>query len=196
MCIEQGGPAHRYVALIILLSVVYVVAMSIVALLQHSRASYQRYEDAQLQLSKYKTVAESLPLVQAEQGHLAKLDGVAGHYIKNTTQAFAQASLQKKLQQLVQSSGANLIRMQAVQSKVDSGFLRITMKANLRLSHQALLSLVYQLESQTPAGFIYDIQIQRSGITKRQQQVTTEVEAALLDVDLEYTVFRVVSDDD
>jgi len=192
MGIEYEGTAHRYIALTILLAVIYIVVLSVVTLLQQSSATQQRYEHAQLQLDKYKTVAASLPKAQAEHGRLIKFNGADEHYLNETTLPVAQASLQKKLQQLIQSSGANLISMQAAQSMADGGFLPITMKVRLRSSHQALLKLLYQLESQKPTGFVYDLHIQRSAVARRRQMTT---EATVLDVNFDYTVFMAATDD-
>lgn len=192
MNVERGGIAHRYIALIILLITVYMVSVLFVALMSQKSEAKQRYANAQLQLQKHQMMAASLAQVQADNlAAVAKMER-DDRYIIAASSSLAAAELQKKLQQSIQQSGARLISMQAISTGAEGDFLPISMKLHLRVSHQALMKLLYQLENQKPTGFIYDLHIQRqAGIGRRNQTLGD----TLLDIRFEYTVFMVSNND-
>lgn len=189
MDLKQGGTAHRYLALMVLLILIYIVGLVVISLLQQSTDAQERYESAHLQLQKYQAISASKSQVQTDNETLKQLNNEDSRYLYANSQSLAQAKLQKKLQQVIQSSGASLVSMQAIKSSAETDFLPITMKLHLRLSHQVLMKLIYQLESQNPVGFVYKLHIQRSTRTMRTQQISTD--ETLLDARLEYTVFMV-----
>lgn len=190
MEIKQGGVAHRYIALVMLLITVYILGGLFLALWNQKTEAKQRYDNAQLQLQKYKRMAANLPEVQANNQTIIGIVNNDGRYITAANSSLAAANLQKKLQQVIQQSGANLVSMQAIKAEAESDFLPIGMQLHLRLTHGALVKLLYQLESQKPTGFIYELQIQRSaGMTKGISSKT--VSETLLDVRFKYTVFMV-----
>jgi hypothetical protein len=187
--IKLGSSAHRYSALALLVVVLYISALWVSSLLEQGTEAQERYQNMTLQLQKYQQLVASRDAVREEQQQLLALSGEDGRYLAETTRPLALATLQKRLHQLIQSSGASLVSMQAMDAKSDAGFSPVKMKLHLRLSHQALSTLLYQLESQHPTGFVYHIQIQRATRASRQQHTR-----ALLEAHLEYTVYMLASD--
>jgi hypothetical protein len=190
MAIKPGSLAHRTSALALLLIVLYVLGLWVTSLLSQGSEAHERYETMTLQLQKYQQLAASMDAVKLDNKQLLALAEQDGRHLTGTTRSLALATLQKRLQQVIQSSGASLVSMQALDADNDAGFSPVKMKLHLRLSHQALSRLLYQLESQQPTGFIYQLQVQRATRSNRRPQSTD----MLLEAHLEYTVYMVASD--
>lgn len=192
MLIKLGGALHRYIALAMCLFVVYGLSMMILSLLAMNSDAKEQYENTQFQLKKYQKLAATLPQVQSDSQVLTEMNANDDRYLVATSSSLAAAEIQKKLQQIIQQLGANLISMQTLNGKTESGFLPIKMQLHLRLTNEALIKLLYQLESQRPTGFVYNLQIQRQAGMRMSGQIVGE---DLLDIQLEYTTFMVTSND-
>jgi type II secretion system (T2SS) protein M len=190
--IKLGSIAHRYIALAMLLMAIYILSTLFLFLLNQASDAKQRYGDAQLQLQKYQIIAADLPQAEADNQALLALVDTDDRYIVATSPSLAVARLQKNLQQIIQQSGASLISMQAINTEAKSGFLPVKMQLHLRLTNEAMIKLLYQLESQKPTGFVNELQIQRQAGVSRNHQSLGD---ALLDLRFKYTVFLVKTND-
>lgn len=186
--IKRGGGIHRYSALLILLIAVYLLSTPFIYLWNKTNDVKHGYENSQLQLKKYQAMVATLPQLQADNKALLAMTKNDSRYLTETSSSLAVAGVQKKLQQSIQQSGAKLISMQAINTKAEAGFSPIKMQLHLRLTNEALLKLLHQLESQNPTGFVYDLQIQRQAGISRNRQTLGKT---LLDLRFAYTVFMV-----
>jgi hypothetical protein len=189
--IKSDSLTHRASALALLLVVLYILVSWVSSLLEQGREAQERYQNMSLQLQKYQQLTANFDTIKLDQQQLLSMSEEDGRYLTETTRSLALATLQKRLQHTIQSSGASLVSMQSLDAESAAGFSPVKMKLHLRLSHQALATLLYQLESQQPTGFVYQLQVQRAARARRQQQS----EDVLLEAHLEYTVYMVAADD-
>jgi len=188
MNIKRNSPFHRYLSLAIL--VLLLCLFGLLYLSYHSQKIevQQRYEKTQLQLQKYTTLATNFPQIKAENQNLLLDQSNDNRYLAAATSSLAAAELQKKTQLIIQQSKAKLLSLRVKSTIVERGFLPITLQLHMQLTNDKLLTMLYQLENNTPIGFIYKLQIQ-------QQRNYQSLDDNVLDVRLEYTSFMVAPDD-
>ncbi len=188
---KPGSPAHRYSALVLFILLIFVLALWVSSLLQQGARAQERYVSQVMQLQKYKQLVATKSEQASENQRLTALSNKDSRLLSKTSRSLALAEVQKRLQQVLRYSGASLVSMQAVEEDYHSGdgFSPIKMKLHVRLSHQALSTLLYQLESQTPIGFVYQLQVRRLRALMREQQSADD----LLEAHLEYTLYMMSS---
>ena len=192
---KQGSSLHRYSALFILALLMYLLATAVLFLLDLQTAAKEQYEDAQFQLQKYQNIADSMPKHQAENEALAALLAKDERYLSAKNKSLAGAKIQQDLRRIINTSGAKLISMQAVNTKDydETDVLPVTVKLRLRLNDESLVKLLHELESRSPLGFVYNLKIQRK--TSRANRNQKKTETPILDTHIEYTSFMDRQDD-
>ena len=82
-----------------------------------------------------------------------------GYFNTNNTEALASADLQKIIKASISSVGGQLTSTQALPSKKNDGFTRVSVKVRMTGSIEVLRSVLYEIEKSTPLIVIEQLDI-------------------------------------
>lgn len=147
----------------------------------------RRIEEIREQLSRYQRLAAMRPALENQMRQSAAETTTEGYYLRGGTDALAAAWLQDRVSALVQGSGGSLRSIQPMPGTDEQGFRRITLRVQMTATNEALVEILYGLETGTPVLFIESLDIQSRYIRHRSNKVGQEAapEALLLTVGFE-----------
>lgn len=150
----------------------------------------QAYDTATMQFNKYQSMVAQLPVYEEENKRLSSQLAKDDRFYVAKTTSLAVAKFQQDLQSLIEQSGANLISMQVANSrdKSDMNYTPVKLKLRLQADNTSLISLIHQLESRQPAGFIDSLKI--TGQSSQYGAYTNNNSyQSILETTIEYTTF-------
>jgi hypothetical protein len=150
----------------------------------------QAYDTATMQFNKYQSMVAQLPVYEEENKRLSSQLAKDDSFYEAKTTSLAVAKFQQDLQSLIEQSGANLISMQVANSrdKSDTNYTPVKLKLRLQADNTSLISLIHQLESRQPAGFIDSLKI-TSQSSQYGAYTNNNSYESILETTIEYITF-------
>lgn len=117
--------------------------------------------------------------LKAELASLRSRPGAVPGVLKSANDSLAAAELQNRLKSAIEAAHGELRSVQALPSRVDAGFRRITVRGQATLKIAGLRHALYDLESGSPLLFLDNVQVDarpdKSGRPGAAQDPTLEL---------------------
>lgn len=190
-------PSRLTAALLFLLACVIVFLMFIAPLLDQARFYDESLATIRDQHSRFAAEASALPRLRASLKALKRRPGPRNEYVRGGTASRAAASLLDAVKTVVKSGGATLVSAQvlstATQSEQPGEASKVTVRAQMKASPEALQHVFHGLESGRPALFISNVTVTGRRLKKtirRRDKKRESWEELLLDVRFAVTGFK------
>ncbi|HEY1723149.1 MAG TPA: type II secretion system protein GspM [Magnetospirillaceae bacterium] len=169
-------PVRRAIALALPLVLVMAAYSAIVKPVLHSVAA-DRADRAELTdaLNRYQQRAERLSALEKEITALPQGGAQAEGYLPGDSEALAGAALQERLKTLVAQWHGQLTSIQLMPAKAEGKALRLAARGEITLNTNALLHVLYAIESQTPYLFVDTLTIHAMAPSGRAAQAEADV---------------------
>lgn len=121
------------------------------------------------QLVRYQALAADHDRLKQQLTRLSRQSPAADYYVSGVTPALAAAMMQKHLEQLVESSGGELISTQILADKDAPATPNASLKVHVKADMDTCLKIVYGLESGRPMLFLDNVFIFVRPLRRRGQ---------------------------
>jgi len=186
---ESGGRLHRYTALVMLFLLLYAIYdLLLMPALDARKDAARRFDQAGLQFRKFQQLAASLPRARARAEALKNSRIDDSDLLSGNSPALAAAALQQLLRKVVKQADARLISIQTIDLPAEEGFRPVRLRLILKLTNEALIQLLYHLESMKPRGLVNRLEIRQP---VRPVRRSVPAFPGRLSVRLEFTAFMV-----
>lgn len=122
------------------------------------------------QVINYQRLVATLPRLQAELKQVRNRDDTKAFYFAAETPALAGAELQAKVQEIIRAAGARPVSTQILPVDENERPLRIRIRIQFQGSTEALLDVLYRIESARPFLFIDQMSLRSSASNVPQRQ--------------------------
>lgn len=150
---------------ILILFLVFLYAVLILPVVSARTEFQERFEEMQLQYSKF---SDSENKMQGLERELVQLKGMQlnlSGFLEEKSQALAAADLQKHIKNLIETSNGSLISAQVIPQKEKSEtFPPITIKVHMRGNIESLQGILYRLATEQPVLLIGNLYLQTRNI--------------------------------
>lgn len=127
--------------------------------------------DAEDQLSRYRRLIATLPLLRAEIDEVNSNEDFKAFYFEAPTPALAGAELQRKVQDIVNAAAGRLISTQLLPQQEDEHPPRVRVRAQIQGSTETLLRCLYEIERARPFLFVDQISVRSSARPELPERV-------------------------
>lgn len=174
--------ASRALALTILVGLLVVLWLAAVQPLLDRFAAYrQTVQTAEEQLPRLRSMAAAAPALEADLARLQRDPTARTRQLSGDNDALAAAELQNRLGRFAAANGAVLRSTQILSPEEEEGFRRIAVRVALEADTEALLKILYGLETAPTLLFVDNLEIRaRSGGRVRRTSQGREAAADLL----------------
>jgi len=184
--VTRGSPGSRAAALVLLI-VTLVVAYGLIGWPLQSA-----YQEALANIGDRRLALTRLDAAQARNEALARqlqrdTEGGTSPLVAAETDGSAAAALQAHLQTLLETHGAQLTSVEALQSAPQGPYRAINVRAQFTTGHDGLRQILFALESDQPTVFLDNLSISARSV--RALGVDRP-----LDIQVDLTAFRALSD--
>lgn len=187
---KKGSVLSRLAAVLLLVLCAALVAVFVVAPI---RAEHRRYDaliaDALNQRDRFAANLRDLKQLEAALAALKESRSSREIYLPEANRSLAGAALIGRINSLVTREGGTLVSSQILADRDRSDIPSVTVRAHMRVSHDALPVILYRLETGYPAVFLDDVRI--GARTARRSSRSRGGAAVLPDgvlLDVSYTV--------
>ena len=166
---EEGGlvvrlfsqvSRDRWIALGLLLSVLLVVFLVLIMpVISMGLEFNESKDDLVFRIQRFNRVIASKAAVIENAKKIRQQHEQQGYFNTNTTEALASADLQKIIKSSISSAGGQLTSTQALPSKKNDDYTRISVKVRMTGSIEVLRSVLYEIEQSTPLIIIEQLDI-------------------------------------
>lgn len=155
---------HAAASLAILLAFTVLFYLIIIAPgLSEREAFRERLASLQTQYQRFAAAARSIPDLESQVHTLVSRQGNRIGFLTDASAPLAAASLQKKIQSIVEGHGGSLISTQVVPT-VDTGlFAPVTLQVQVRLNMEGLKQILYLIESDSLLLKVSELVIESRG---------------------------------
>jgi len=162
---ELSPAIRRFVAvglLLVLAALVWsVIAAPLLAARSEAVSTIERLRPV---LERGRTATGDIAVLQNELKRLKEHRNSAGGLLAGTNEPIAAAQLQDRLKSAVDRVNGDLRSTQVLPARDDSGFRRVTVRAQLSINLAAFQHVVYELEAAPPYLFLDEVEVaQRPG---------------------------------
>lgn len=155
-----GSLPSRLAALLLLICAVLLVGLLVVRPYLHAFQGYRSLAiETQAQMDRFAAHAKDPKQIRAELDRMRKAKGSRGLFLKAKSESRAGALLLQRLTDAVQREGGTLVSSQVVPGNGKSPFPMVTVRAQLKVTAEALQHIFHRFESQRPALFIDNLLI-------------------------------------
>jgi len=172
----------RALALALLLAVaggVYVLAVD--PLVSRFRTYDQTIAERADLVAKYRRLAAAKPALAKRLAQVRTRDSASAGFLSGGNEALIGAELQNRLKGMVESSGGKLNSVQVLPGKDEDGFRRVTIRARVNGTIEALQKVIYQVETSTAVLLVDNVDV-RARKSRRRRQNQTQPPVRTLDV--------------
>jgi len=127
--------------------------------------------DARDQLTRYRRLIASLPLLQAEIQKVNSNQAFKAFYFEAPTPALAGAELQHKVQDIVNRADGRLISTQILPEQENERPPRVRVRIQIQGSTETLLKCLYEIERARPFLFVDKVSVRSSARPRLPQRV-------------------------
>lgn len=138
---------------LLVLVILLLVRLLLVPLWQHWSSTAEAIETLATRIDVYERLIDAQPEEQERLRQLQAHSPVAQWLLNETTPALAAARLQQLLHSQAGQNGVQVISTQIVGSQGEDVLQPVAIQAHLRANLAELVSLLYQLESESPMLF-------------------------------------------
>lgn len=138
---------------LLVLVILLLVRLLLVPLWQHWSSTAEAIETLATRIDVYERLIDAQPGEQERLRQLQAHSPVAQWLLNETTPALAAARLQQLLHSQAGQNGVQVISTQIVGSQGEDVLQPVSIQAHLRANLAELVSLLYQLESESPMLF-------------------------------------------
>lgn len=138
---------------LLVLVILLLVRLLLVPLWQHWSSTAEAIETLATRIDVYERLIDAQPEEQERLRQLQAHSPVAQWLLNETTPALAAARLQQLLHSQAGQNGVQVISTQIVGSQGEDVLQPVSIQAHLRANLAELVSLLYQLESESPMLF-------------------------------------------
>jgi hypothetical protein len=124
-------------------------------------AHRESISDSQAVLKKYQELNASRGEVSSKLRRLREAQENEGRLLTGENAQLVGAKLQNRLKELLDANNASLGSMQLLGVREEEGFQRVSMAATLKASIEALQSILYEIENQSPYFFVEKLELRR-----------------------------------
>lgn len=157
---RAGSLPSRLAALLLLFCAVLLAGLLIVSPYVRAFQGYRSLAiETQAQIDRFAARAKDPKQIQAELNRMRKAEGSRGLFLKAKSESRAGALLLQRLKDAVQREGGTLVSSQVVPGNGKSPFPTVTVRAQMKVSAEALQHIFHRFESQRPALFIGNVLI-------------------------------------
>jgi len=177
--IKKGSPLSRFAALLLLLLAIALLHFATFEPVSNAHRTYdESIATSQLQLARLERHAGNSDQLKTQLAALKRTVQAPKEFLKGKNPALMPAHLLSRVKREIQSNGGTLNSVQVLPTGNEDLFPKIIVKADIRVTPEALKKILYTLESKAPALFIDNVLItgkmvkrtvNRGGNTKEQQ---------------------------
>ena len=146
--------------LLLLACAVLLVGLLVVSPYLHAFQGYRSLAiETQGQIERFAARAKDPKQIRAELDRMRKAKSSRGLFLKAKSESLAGALLLQRLKDAVQREGGTLVSSQVVAGSGKSPFPTVTVRAQMKVTAEALQHIFHRFESQRPALFIDNVLI-------------------------------------
>jgi general secretion pathway protein M len=147
-----------------LLSVIGLLLVTLVVLPVWSiNDSYgSRIDQLQTRLERLRLNADADEALRPQYERLVRSQSMAGHHLKSDTEAVAAAELQRIVKSIVTRNSTQILSTQILPATEEQGFVRVSLKVNLRGSIEGMVQSLYDIEANPIFLFLDKMSIRNS----------------------------------
>lgn len=172
----------RALALALLLAV---VGGAYVLVVDPLVSRYRTYDQTITQradlVAQYRRLAAAKPALAKRLAQVRARDSATAGFLSGGNEALIGADLQNRLKGMVETSGGKLNSVQVLPGKDEGGFRRITIRARVNVTIEALQKVIYQIETATAVLLVDNVDV-RARRTRRLRRKQTQLPVRTLDV--------------
>lgn len=150
----------RLVAVLLLLTGLAAAWLHVV---EPTIAAYAEVDDRLLEtrqlIEHFERLAVRAPVYDDRLEALERHQRTQGYYLAGDTDALAAASLQERLRRAIEDNGGSLRSLQPLSGTDEAGFRRITVRALMTGTTEALVRTLQDIEAGAPVLFVDNLQI-------------------------------------
>ena len=133
-------------------------------------------------VNKYRRLAAARPALAKRLAELRTLERASTGFLKGNNEALVGAELQNRLKGVVESSGGKLTSVQVLPGKDENGFRRITIRARLTGTVEALRKVLHAVESAPPVLLVDNVDVRARKTRRRRRAKKAQPDDRTLDV--------------
>ncbi len=172
---------QRFLAVGLLVAAGALVYAGIVAPIRERFAEYdQSIALSQQLLVRYRKELVDPAELERQRDALKRAGATQGGLLRGDNEAIAGAFVQHFVTTAVEGGGGTLRSIQVLPVKDDSGFRRVTTRAQVNLTQSGLRDVIYKIEAARPYLFIDNLDVRRSRRSRRKQGDDETEDAQLL----------------
>ena len=118
--------------------------------------------------------------LERQRDALKRAGATQGGLLRGDNEAIAGAFVQHFVTTAVEEGGGTLRSIQVLPVKDDSGFRRVTTRAQVNLTQSGLRDVIYKIEAARPYLFVDNLDVRRSRRSRRRQDDSEAEDAQLL----------------
>lgn len=172
----------RALALALLLAV---VGGAYVLVVDPLVSRYRTYDQTITQradlVDQYRRLAAAKPALAKRLAQVRARDSATAGFLSGGNEALIGADLQNRLKGMVETSGGKLNSVQVLPGKDEGGFRRITIRARVNVTIEALQKVIYQIETATAVLLVDNLDV-RARRSRRPRRKQTQPSVRTLDV--------------
>lgn len=185
---------HALISLIILLGLITLILVSCVRpAISYYQERKSELSTAQERLQRYRTVAaQKDKLIPFYKQQLNKNDEQQ-YFLPNMAPSLAAAKLQEQIKSLLKKYQGRLISTQPVPAQGDEILIPVMIRIHMQSDIETLLNILHHLESNQPLAYIDNLQIQRVGASRKNNQRQSSSNIKPLDTRFDLKVYMLNS---
>lgn len=173
----------RALALALLLAVVGgVYGLAIDPLVMRYRTYDQTIIERADLVIRYRRLAAAKPTLAKRLAQVRARDSASAGFLTGGNEALIGANLQNRLKGMVESSGGKLNSVQVLPGKDEGGFRRITIRARMNGTIEALQKVIYQIETASAVLLVDNVDVRARKSRRRRRKKQSQPPVRTLDV--------------
>ncbi len=133
-------------------------------------------------VNRYRRLAAARPALAKRLAELGTLERASTGFLKGGNEALIGAELQNRLKGVVESSGGKLTSVQVLPGKDENGFRRITIRARLTATVEALRKVLHAVETAPPVLWVDNVDVRARKTRRRRRAKQVQADDRTLEV--------------